>query len=950
MSLMKHQRGLIIFILLIAAALRLSALPDVPFGLHYDEAANVILTQQIAAGDYRPMFIHAYTGKEVLFFYATAPWVWITNVRAGLSRPAAWGLRLGAAMLGTLTVAATYAATRALFGTAGSGATASRARWTATLAAGWLAVAFPHVLLSRYGFRAISQPLLQALTVAALWHGLRTGKRRWLIMGGIFLGLTGYTYLAARLFPIPLGLALAVLLWHTPAVARRRRLGHLSLALGAACLAFAPLGWHFLQNPATFTTRIGQVAATTWIDALHGIWLCVRALVWPGDGDPYVRFNVSGRPVLDAVSALLALIGLGALLFRPQRTVIERASRSLILSALLVMLLPSALATAEITPSNLRLVGLWPFLAMLPAYGLVSIFNARVQGRQDAKFFTWASTGLLLMGALATGYAYHQWATSAALFYAADGEMALVARVLDVTDLHTTTVYIASEHYRHPTVAALSRQYSQAKWLTGGATWVLPPTGDALTLIPRSQSPPAPWPEAFTQNATPYLDPDGHSALWAYYLSADTLTALRATASTANITPSTKLAHADFAHVVQVYDVHLTTPCHVAEPCTVMLTWEARAPYPALEPVVRLVHPETGEWARTMAFHYPPEQWTQGDIVLDQLTFTPPIGTPPGNGYQISVGWYNPDSGVALPRLENERFAGLEARFPSEGLSLAPQTRPPTPADADNVGHAAACTHIDRPAHLPFDGGRLLGWRIPPASARPGERLPLTLCWQASANAPTTAAPPITLRLSGPETLTLYNGPLTAAYGCADWRSYEMLEGRYTLRLPKTMADGKYTLTLQYGDAELATLHVLQILPLERNFTPPAPQQPLAIDFGGQLRLLGYDAALVKDTPTLNLTLYWETITEVTPDYVVFIHVVDTQTQAVIAQMDEEPQRGHYPTSLWIAGEIVADTHTLNLPAGVTAGNYTLRVGLYIPENGQHLRVGGAEFVILPRK
>jgi hypothetical protein len=58
----------------------------------------------------------------------------------------------------------------------------------------------------------------------------------------------------------------------------------------------------------------------------------------------------------------------------------------------------------------------------------------------------------------------------------------------------------------------------------------------------------------------------------------------------------------------------------------VLLTWEACAPYPALEPVVRLTHPQTGEWARTMAFHYPPEQWTPGDVVLDQLTLTPLSG------------------------------------------------------------------------------------------------------------------------------------------------------------------------------------------------------------------------------------------------------------------------------------------------------------------------------------
>jgi hypothetical protein len=153
-----------VVVLLAGAWLRLAGLPELPVGLHYDEAANLILTRQIVEGSYRPLFIRAYTGKEVFFFYAAAPWVWMTG-------GSAWGLRLGAAMQGILTVAATYAATLALLGRRRG------ARAIALFAAAWLAVAFPHLLLSRYGFRAISQPLLQALTVAALWRGLRPQGR-----------------------------------------------------------------------------------------------------------------------------------------------------------------------------------------------------------------------------------------------------------------------------------------------------------------------------------------------------------------------------------------------------------------------------------------------------------------------------------------------------------------------------------------------------------------------------------------------------------------------------------------------------------------------------------------------------------------------------------------------------------------------------------------------------
>ncbi|MCU0522628.1 MAG: glycosyltransferase family 39 protein [Anaerolineae bacterium] len=233
-------------VLLVTALLRFAALPELPLGLHYDEAANLVLTRQIVEDQYRPLFIRAYTGKEVFFFYAAAPWVWMVG-------GSAWGLRLGGAVVGVLTVAATYAATRALVGRRRGGPA------IALFAAGWMAVAFPHVLLSRYGFRAISQPLLQALTVAMLWRGLRFRRMGWSVGAGALLGLTGYTYLAARLFPLPLALTGGWLVARSNSSERWHTLRRFALVLGIAAIVFAPLGLYFLRHPDAFTTRISQV-------------------------------------------------------------------------------------------------------------------------------------------------------------------------------------------------------------------------------------------------------------------------------------------------------------------------------------------------------------------------------------------------------------------------------------------------------------------------------------------------------------------------------------------------------------------------------------------------------------------------------------------------------------------------------------------------------------------
>ncbi|MCL5999195.1 MAG: glycosyltransferase family 39 protein [Chloroflexi bacterium] len=542
-------------ILLVAAFLRLWALPQLPLGMHYDQAANVTLMRQIASGESLPLFIPSYTGKEVLFFYWAALW-------SAILGGAPWALWLASACIGILTVAATFTAARALL------AQEPHAVWIALFAAAWLAISFSHVLLSRDGFRAITLPLLEMLTIAALWHGLRSRHTGWGIVAGCLLGLTGYTYLAARLFPIPLAITLCWFLLRAAHAERRQQLPRLAVMLAAAAMTFAPLGIYFITHPETFSTRIAQVAAPTLQEALNGVWLCLKGLVLPGAGDPYIRFNQPGRPILDPLFAVLAGVGLIALL-RPRPTsAADGAARLLLVLAPLVMLLPSALATAEITPSNLRLVGVYPFLAIWVGIGAVKV----LQPLARLPYLRAFGLGLLLLpGAILTHQAYTSWATSSELFYATDGEMVLAAKALDAADLSHTTAYIASLHYRHPTVAALANHYSQAKWLTGGSTLVLPPQGDALYIVPASLPPPAGWPTALTQRWTTEAAyaPDGSVALTMHRLSAKDIAALR----------PTQVA-ADFAHVTIVHNAEALAPCYVSEPCPILVTWQPRAPYP----------------------------------------------------------------------------------------------------------------------------------------------------------------------------------------------------------------------------------------------------------------------------------------------------------------------------------------------------------------------------------
>ncbi len=63
-------------------------------------------------------------------------------------------------------------------------------------------------------------------------------------------------------------------------------------------------------------------------------------------------------------------------------------------------------------------------------------------------------------------------------------------------------------------------------------------------------------------------------------------------------------------------------------------------------------------------------------------------------------------------------------------------------------------------------------------------------------------------------------------------------------------------------------------------------------------------------------------------DYTVFLHVRNEQGKT-LAQRDNQPLDGLYPTSQWQPGEPVTQPLDVDLPRDLAAGSYSLHVGLY---------------------
>jgi uncharacterized membrane protein len=139
-------------------------------------------------------------------------------------------------------------------------------------------------------------------------------------------------------------------------------------------------------------------------------------------------------------------------------------------------------------------------------------------------------------------------------------------------------------------------------------------------------------------------------------------------------------------------------------------------------------------------------------------------------------------------------------------------------------------------------------------------------------------------------------------------------------------------------------LHVRSGEPVEevRVFDLPSPQHPLKVDFGGQLRLLGYELDCDDRQASCHLELTWQAQERMDTSYTIFAQLLDPQGQ-VSAQVDSVPQGGGYPTVWWLPGEVVASSFTLELPTGAPRGvAYRLITGLYDPASGTRLLVAGA--------
>ena len=340
-------RVILFLAVLVGIALRVVWVHDIPPGLYRDEAYTGI--DGLATLREGPrLFYPVSFGREPLF-------TWLATASIGIWGASPFAVRFPSLVAGVSVLIGLYLAAQELWG-----------ERVAALSAAVLSVMLWHVLISRVSFRAALVPLFASLAVWQVTQGIKTGKQRFWVMGGIATGILLYTYPAARAAALP-ALLMLIYTWRRQGNLRRPSLKSLLSFAIPALIVMTPLLIYASLNPDEVFQRTGNVASvlnseTPWTM----LWENVKgaAGMFVIRGDYMSRHNVPQRPVFDP--ALGAMFVLGAVITLGRfRTDYAAAFLIFWMGG---MLLPMVLA--EKAPPFLRGIGVLPFLAVFPALGL----------------------------------------------------------------------------------------------------------------------------------------------------------------------------------------------------------------------------------------------------------------------------------------------------------------------------------------------------------------------------------------------------------------------------------------------------------------------------------------------------------------------------------------------------------------------------------------------------
>ncbi|MFH1352056.1 MAG: glycosyltransferase family 39 protein [bacterium] len=319
------------FLLIMASAFyfRMHRLEEVPGGLWYDEAINLLDARATAGGDIRIIYNSYGHPRQPLYIY-------FTTLIIKLIPESPFALRLASALFSVITLAVMFPAVAGMFGFP-----------TAFFSCFLFATSFWMTALSRTGFRAVTSPLFEILLLW-LFYSWLSEKRKEIIkafLAGAVAGLGCYTYLAFY-----------SLLITAPVVffgfrEELRTPGRSVAAFTCALLiTLSPLVYHYSKCPDDFLKRGAEVSVLTSPAPAAEIFknvLKTAAAFNLYSGGKHPRSLPPARALLNCAAGFLFITGL-------LWGIVKKENYRLVFIFLAASLIPTVLSDGP--PHPLRLV------------------------------------------------------------------------------------------------------------------------------------------------------------------------------------------------------------------------------------------------------------------------------------------------------------------------------------------------------------------------------------------------------------------------------------------------------------------------------------------------------------------------------------------------------------------------------------------------------------------
>jgi len=238
-------------------------------------------------------------------------------------------------------------------------------------------------------------------------------------------------------------------------------------------------------------------------------------------------------------------------------------------------------------------------------------------------------------------------------------------------------------------------------------------------------------------------------------------------------------------------------------------------------------------------------------------------------------------------------------------------------------------------------GLELVAAQIETEEVLPGERIWLTLYWQADAlpDFPSVQdAPMFVLEMFGRDNMLIgkyqsYHGG--GLYPASLWNAGDVVADRIAVEVIEDAgAPVQARLNVKLvGELTSVDVGTVKVTSLDR---PELSDSYLAQFDGIQLTSATISPDSVAPGDSVAVNLGWQVLDPPQRELTTFVHL-GYPANPPLAQGDGIPLGGHYPTRLWAAGELFSDSYQLEIPVDITTGIYPIHIGFYDPTNGLRL-------------